>query len=96
MSDLPPPPGLDAIALSDLCQLMLDGANHWVDLGRPELAVACHQAAALYAQACALAWVNYQPAPPAEPVVLTPLWMPRPKTTADSGKVNLGAGMLRF
>jgi hypothetical protein len=71
--------------LGDLYTLMLEAADHWIELNRPELAIQCHQAAALYAIAGAAAWGNYQPAPLADPVVLRPLWLRRdqygPKAT---------------
>ena len=72
----PPPPGMDARTLGDLAQAMLDAADHWLTLSQPDRAIQCHQAAAMYANASALAYVNYQPPPPAEDApMIKPLWM---------------------
>ena len=51
-------PGPDAQALADLCNKLLAAADHWVTLGQVDRAIQCHQAAALYANASALAYQN--------------------------------------
>lgn len=75
MSETQTPPGLDARSLADLSQIMLDAADHWLTLSQPDRAIQCHIAAAAYASASALAYVNYVPPPPAQDALtIKPLW----------------------
>lgn len=61
--------------LSELGYKMLKGADYWDTLGSYDKAIACHQAAALYFQACAaVAGMSGQPADIAQPVKTTWQW----------------------